>query len=77
MLVLSRRCGEEVVIGENIRLTIVAIDRNHVRLGITAPAQVPILRAELCPAVPGADDPSPPALAAVARPGRMAGNSRD
>jgi carbon storage regulator len=48
MLVLSRKPGEEVVIGGNIRLTVVAIRGNQVRLGVTAPADVSIWREELC-----------------------------
>jgi carbon storage regulator len=47
MLVLSRKPGEEVVIGSNIRLTVVAIRGNQVRLGLTAPAEVSIQREEL------------------------------
>jgi carbon storage regulator len=47
MLVLSRKPGEEVVIGDNIRLTVVAIRGNQVRLGFTAPAEVSIQREEL------------------------------
>jgi carbon storage regulator len=47
MLVLSRRPGEEVVIGDNIRLTVVAIRGNQVRLGFTAPRNVSIQREEL------------------------------
>ena len=37
MLVLSRRIGEEVVIGRNVRLTILAVHGSTVRVGITAP----------------------------------------
>ena len=47
MLVLSRRPGETVVIGDNIRLTLLAIRGNQVRLGLTAPAEVSVLREEL------------------------------
>ena len=46
MLVLSRKPGEEVVIGDNIRLTVVAIRGNQVRLGFTAPPEVSIKREE-------------------------------
>jgi carbon storage regulator len=49
MLVLSRKQGEEVVIGDNIRLTVVAIRGGRVRLGFTAPPDVAIQREELCP----------------------------
>jgi carbon storage regulator len=48
MLVLTRKEGEEVVIGDKIRLTVVAIRGNRVRLGITAPPDVSIQREELC-----------------------------
>jgi carbon storage regulator len=48
MLVLSRKSGQEVVIGDNIRLTVVAIRGNQVRLGFTAPPEVSIQREELC-----------------------------
>ena len=48
MLVLSRRQGEEVVIGDNIRLTVVAIRGSHVRVGFTAPPGVSIQREEHC-----------------------------
>jgi carbon storage regulator len=49
MLVLSRKLGEEVAIGDNIRRTVVAIHGRKVRLGFTAPPEVSILREELCP----------------------------
>ena len=47
MLVLSRKPGQEVVIGDHVRLTVVAIRGNQVRLGFTASPDVPIRRAEL------------------------------
>jgi carbon storage regulator len=47
MLVLTRKPGEEVVIGDNIRVTVVSICGNRVRLGFTAPAETLIHRAEL------------------------------
>jgi carbon storage regulator len=49
MLVLSRKIGEEIVIGDNIRITVVAIRNNHVRLGFEAPQDVSIYRSEICP----------------------------
>jgi carbon storage regulator len=48
MLVLSRKSGERIHIGENITLTIVRIDPNNVRLGIDAPRDLNIVREELC-----------------------------
>lgn len=49
MLVLSRKLGEKIVIGDNIVLTVVKIDRNQVRLGIEAPGDVPVFREEILP----------------------------
>jgi carbon storage regulator CsrA len=48
MLVLSRKVNEEIIIGENIRVFVVRIAGNRVRLGITAPDDVKITRAEVC-----------------------------
>ena len=39
MLVLSRKLGEKIVIGDNIVVTVVKIDRNQIRLGIEAPTR--------------------------------------
>ena len=47
MLVLSRKVGEEIVIGNDIRVRVVAIQGNQIRLGFTAPKEVPIQREEL------------------------------
>jgi carbon storage regulator len=49
MLVLSRKLGEKIVIGENIRITVVKIDRNQIRIGIEAPGDVPVFREEIAP----------------------------
>jgi carbon storage regulator len=49
MLVLSRKLGEKIYIGENICITVVDIDRGKIRLGIEAPRNVPIYRQELLP----------------------------
>jgi carbon storage regulator len=47
MLVLSRKPGEQVVLGNGITLTVVEVRGNRVRLAFDAPDQVRILRAEL------------------------------
>ncbi|MGO9466139.1 MAG: carbon storage regulator [Isosphaeraceae bacterium] len=47
MLVLSRKISQQVLIGSDISITIVRIDRNQVRIGISAPPGVSILRQEL------------------------------
>ena len=50
MLVLSRKVNEKVMIGNDIVLTIVKIDRNQVRIGIEAPGHIPVYREEILPA---------------------------
>ena len=47
MLVLTRGIGEEIVIAGDIRLTVVAVKGQHIRLGVTAPPSVPVARLEL------------------------------
>jgi carbon storage regulator len=47
MLVLSRRLGQRFQIGEDVHITIVKVDRNSVRIGIEAPADVMIRREEI------------------------------
>jgi len=48
MLVLSRKTGEKIRIGDNVTVTIVRIGPNNVRLGIDAPRDLNIVREELC-----------------------------
>ena len=58
MLVLSRKLGEKICIGDNICITVVDIDRGKIRLGIEAPRSVPVYREELLGAVGGASRPA-------------------
>jgi carbon storage regulator len=53
MLVLSRRPGEEVVIASDIRVTVLAVHANSVKLGFSAPDDVAIMRSELVPRAEG------------------------
>lgn len=48
MLVLARKEGESICIGEDITLTVVSVEYGRVRLGFQAPDAVKILRQELC-----------------------------
>ena len=54
MLVLSRKPGQKIVLGTNITLTVVAAQGGRVTLGVDAPPDVRVLRAELWD---GADEP--------------------
>lgn len=47
MLVLTRRLDESLVINDNIVITILAVDGDKVKIGVSAPREVPILRQEL------------------------------
>lgn len=47
MLVLTRKVGEEIVIAGDIRVTVLAIRGNQIRLGFQAPPNVSIYREEL------------------------------
>lgn len=51
MLVLSRKLDERIWIGENICITVVDIRGDKVRLGIDAPREVPVHRAEIKEAI--------------------------
>jgi carbon storage regulator len=47
MLILSRRPGESLTIGDDVVVTVVAVSGNQIRLGITAPREVRVLREEV------------------------------
>jgi carbon storage regulator len=47
MLVLSRKKNEQIVIGDDVVITIVDVRGDKVRIGIEAPAQVPVHRHEV------------------------------
>ena len=47
MLVLTRKVGESIIIGGLIGVQVLRLDKGAVRLGITAPSRVPIVRGEL------------------------------
>lgn len=47
MLILTRRLDEQVMIGNDIVVTVVGVKGGQVRLGITAPDEVKVLRSEL------------------------------
>lgn len=49
MLVLSRKIGESLVIDGGIILKVLRVGGRQIHLGISAPCEIPIQRAELCP----------------------------
>ena len=48
MLVLSRKPGERILIGSDVKITVIRIGPNSVRIGIDAPGHLNIVREELC-----------------------------
>ena len=58
MLVLMRRVGEEICIGDNVRITVVSILGNKVRIGIEAPENVPVHRREVKEAIDRSEEES-------------------
>jgi carbon storage regulator len=81
MLVLSRKLNQSIVIGDDVHVVVVAIDRDTVKLGIQAPREIPVHRAEVYEEIRRAnraavsDDRQPavdtPAAAAPAAPARL------
>ena len=47
MLILQRKAGESLVIGDDITVRVISVDGARVRLAIDAPGDIPILRSEL------------------------------
>jgi carbon storage regulator len=47
MLILTRRIGESVHIGEDVRLTVLGVRGTQVRIGINAPKEIPVHREEI------------------------------
>jgi carbon storage regulator len=75
MLVLSRKLGESVLLGNDIRVTVISIDRGKIRLGFEAPRDVEIYRQEIYDQINGVKTPGGvPALpAAPVLPQHLAG----
>jgi carbon storage regulator len=48
MLVLSRKPGERILVGPDVKITVIRIGPNSVRIGIDAPGHLNIVREELC-----------------------------
>jgi carbon storage regulator len=51
MLVLSRQKDESIMVGDNVEITIVDVRGDKVRLGITAPKEIPVHRREVYEAI--------------------------
>lgn len=47
MLVFTRKAGESLMIGDNVVIKILSIDRDQIRIGIKAPREIPVHREEV------------------------------
>ncbi|KAA8785576.1 carbon storage regulator [Paenibacillus sp. 4624] len=64
MLVLSRKKGESIVIQDQIEVTVLAVEGDTVRIGISAPKHIDIFRQEIYAAIQDANRESATPLAA-------------
>ncbi len=63
MLVLTRKSGQSIMIGDDIEVSVLAVSKDKIRIGITAPKSVPVFRKEVWLSIKdeegtGADGPS-------------------
>jgi len=58
MLVLTRKTNQSIMIGDEIEISVLAVSRDKIRLGITAPREVPVYRKEVYESMNGAGDGS-------------------
>jgi carbon storage regulator len=56
MLVLTRKTNQSIMIGDEIEVTVLAVSRDKIRLGITAPRDVPVFRKEVYVSIKGEDE---------------------
>ena len=56
MLVLTRKTNQSIMIGDDVEISVLAVSRDKIRLGITAPRDVPVFRKEVYLSIKGEED---------------------
>jgi carbon storage regulator len=74
MLVLSRKANQSIMIGDDIRILVVGVDRDQVKLGIEAPRHVPVHRFEIFAEIHRASEAGSPS-AKLAKVGKNGGGA--
>ena len=65
MLILTRRVGETLMIGDNVAITVLGVKGNQVRVGIKAPKDTPVHREEIFERIQRENEALPSVLPAV------------
>ena len=75
MLILTRRVGETVMIGENVTVTVLGVKGNQVRIGVNAPRDVAVHREEIFERIKREEQDGGTSARSAARPGNGNGHA--
>lgn len=58
MLILTRKIGESLIIGDDVEITVLSVRGNQVKLGVNAPKEIAVHRQEIYERIKAAEDGS-------------------